>query len=216
MANFNTYIPLLEEAEGGYVNHPNDPGGHTNKGWTLNTYKQVGYDNDGDGLITLNDLKLLTTAQSRQLYKIHFWDKMRAGEINSQNVANTYVDHGINAGPARSIKMMQYVLKNQFYKNIALDGAIGPQTIGAINSVDAKQLTTAFNNLRMDYYYYRANFLDKVFTPVKNFLSTMISPSNSAKSFINGWINRVKKHAYSGLVIGGSITAGLGFFLSCI
>jgi lysozyme family protein len=216
MANFNLYVPLLEEAEGGYVNHPSDPGGHTNKGWTLSTYKQVGFDNDGDGVITLNDLKLLTTTQSRQLYKTHFWDKMRASEINSQSLANTYVDHGINAGPARSIKMMQYVLINNFGKDIALDGAIGPQTIGAINSVNAKQLTADFNNLRIDYYYYRANFLDKVFTPVKNFLSTMISPRNSAKSFINGWINRVKKHAYVSTIVGGGVVATIGFFLPYI
>jgi len=177
MVNFATYIPLLEEAEGGYVNHPHDPGGHTNKGWTLNTYKQVGYDNDGDGIITLNDLKLLTTAQSRQLYKIHFWDKMRASEINSQNVANTYVDHGINAGQARSIKMMQYVLINDFEKNIALDGAIGPQTLGAINSVDSKELTNAFNTLRLDYYHFRANMLHHVRSSSLGFLSKMITPS---------------------------------------
>ena len=126
MANFNNFIHLLQEAEGNFVDHPLDPGGATNKGWTLANYMTFGWDNDQDGDIDVQDLKLMTDAQAKQLYKQQFWDKMRASEINSQAVANTYVDHGVNAGRWRAIMMMQFVLLTQFGKLISIDSNVEP------------------------------------------------------------------------------------------
>jgi len=59
MAKLENLSPLILKWEGGYVNNPADLGGATNKGVTLSTWKQQGYDKNGDGVIDVEDLKLI-------------------------------------------------------------------------------------------------------------------------------------------------------------
>ncbi len=59
MAKIEILSPFILSFEGGYVNHPNDKGGPTNKGVTIATWRRVGYDKDGDGDIDVDDLRLL-------------------------------------------------------------------------------------------------------------------------------------------------------------
>lgn len=65
MANANILLPFILRWEGGFVNDPTDRGGATNKGVTITTWRQVGYDKDGDGDIDVDDLKLLTNEDVR-------------------------------------------------------------------------------------------------------------------------------------------------------
>ena len=60
MADINLLVPTILKWEGGYVNDPLDNGGATNMGVTIATWRQVGYDKDGDGDIDSTDIKLLT------------------------------------------------------------------------------------------------------------------------------------------------------------
>jgi hypothetical protein len=92
--------------------------------------------------------------------------------INSQSVANTVIDHQVNSG--RGIKMAQQVLNNRFGKTLAVDGVMGPNTLRALNSVNAEIFVNEYNNAREQYY---------------------ISINNP--TFINGWLIRLKQFAYS-------------------
>ncbi len=60
MADVKILAPFILKWEGGFVDDPVDRGGATNKGVTIATWRQVGYDKDGDGDIDVDDLRLLT------------------------------------------------------------------------------------------------------------------------------------------------------------
>ena len=60
MASFDVFLPMLLNFEGGYVDDPNDPGGETNKGITMATFRQcshelLGVDPTSDNLRALTD-----------------------------------------------------------------------------------------------------------------------------------------------------------------
>ena len=79
MAKIEVLSPFILSFEGGYVNHPLDKGGATNKGVTIATWRQVGYDKDGDGDIDVDDLKLLTDADVvNRVMKPHYWNRWKA------------------------------------------------------------------------------------------------------------------------------------------
>lgn len=205
MASFDNYINTLLKHEGGFVNDPDDPGGATKLGITLNTWRKYGHDIDGNGTIDVNDIKLLTPELAAPVYKTMYWDKVGGDFINYQPLAEIVFDHAVNAGPWRAVKMLQHLLNTKFGKNLATDGQIGPNTLNAVNSVNGASLYNKYRDLRESYYNYRANLLEKVPADTATFLATLnLSPSDTAKKYINGWLNRVwsfEKKKY--LTLGG-------------
>lgn len=193
MANFNLFFPKLIKKEGGFVNLPADPGGATNKGITIANWKRYGYDKDKDGDIDVNDLKFIDETDAKRFYKAQFWDKLSADKILNQDVAEVFVDHAVNAGQSRSVRMMQHVLNTYFLKGLVVDGVFGEKTLAAINSVtDNARLFNAFNAVRKAYYAYRSNQANRDKSLDKLFASMNVSPSDTAKIFYDGWINRVE------------------------
>ena len=72
--------------EGGYFDHPNDPGGVTMYGVSLMFLKGLdlwGGDIDGDGDIDRDDVLAVTKDTARDIFKRHFWDRPRAGDPGS-------------------------------------------------------------------------------------------------------------------------------------
>ena len=125
-ANADFAIKKILEHEGGYVNHPNDPGGATNKGITIATYRRYIKRNG-----TIADLKALTQAQAIKVYKRQYWDKVKADDLPS-GIDYTVADFGVNSGPSRAAKYLQAAL------GVTVDGKIGPQTIAAARDADPK------------------------------------------------------------------------------
>ena len=96
MANANILLPFILRWEGGFVNDPTDRGGATNKGVTITTWRQVGYDKDGDGDIDVDDLKLLTNEDVRNRVLVpHYWNRWKADTINDQKIANILIGFGL-------------------------------------------------------------------------------------------------------------------------
>lgn len=75
MADAQKLVPFILSWEGGYVNDPDDVGGATNKGITIATWRLHGCDNDGDGDIDADDLRIITNEQWMEIFKCQYWDR---------------------------------------------------------------------------------------------------------------------------------------------
>lgn len=140
MARFDLFAPTLKKWEGGFVNHPNDPGGCTMYGVTLKTYREwFGKDK------TVEDLKHISDSEWTQIMKKGYWDKCGADYINNQSVAEIFVDWCVNAGPS-IIKKVQSIL------GVAVDGSVGPKTLAAINNHRQKCMHCQIKDARIEYY----------------------------------------------------------------
>jgi lysozyme family protein len=124
--NFETSLALVLEHEGGYVNHPKDPGGATNFGVTQAVYsayrKTQGKPNQS--------VKFITTAETRAIYKFQYWDRVR-GDLMPLGLDYAVFDFAVNSGVGRASKYLQAVL------GVAQDGQIGARTLAAIQSPKA-------------------------------------------------------------------------------
>lgn len=155
MANYELFKRKIKRAEGGYQALSKDDGNYnslnelvgTNYGISAETYER--YINRPP---TIADMKAITQQQAYEIYKKDYWGAVKADLINSQKVAETFVDHAINAGVGGATKVMQRVLNNTFGKSLVVDGAPGPKTLFAINSVDAKDLFIAYSQGRKHHY----------------------------------------------------------------
>lgn len=167
MADVKILAPFILKWEGGFVNDPADRGGATNKGVTIATWRQVGYDKDGDGDIDVDDLRLLTQDDAvKRVLKPHYWDRWRGDEIRSQSVADILVDWVWGSG-AHGIKIPQRVL------GVAQDGIVGPKTLAALNAQDPRV------------------FFGKIKAEREAFFRRIVAGNPSQNRFLKGWLNRL-------------------------
>lgn len=139
--------------EGGYVNDPDDPGGATNHGVTIHTMRRLGLDLDGDGAVTARDVKRLSQAQAIEIFIQHYFVKPRIAELPDALHATVF-DMYVNAG-GNAVKILQRLLGQMGYE-VAVDGAIGPQTIAAARAayeVAPHHLADAYGIARRNYYF---------------------------------------------------------------
>lgn len=150
MASFDAFFPTLLKHEGGFVNHPADPGGSTNKGITFATFQDCALK-----LLqvqpTLDNLRQLTDAQAATIYKARYWDVLRADQIALQELANIVFDFYVNAG-GNAVKLLQRLLNAQHGGTLVEDGAFGGATFAALQAADQRDLYRRYKPGRADYY----------------------------------------------------------------
>jgi len=139
--------------EGGFVNDPDDPGGATNFGVTIHTMRRLGLDLTGDGAVDAADVRRLSRAQAVDIFVRHYFNAPRIVELPSAlqpSVFDMYVNAGSNA-----VKILQSLLR-EMGQDIAVDGAIGPQTIRAAHAAITAapgHLVDAYGIARRNYYF---------------------------------------------------------------
>lgn len=118
--NFDNSLRMLLAHEGGFVNHPADPGGMTNLGVTKAVYEAwVGRPVDE------KEMRALTPAAVAPLYRKKYWDAVRGDELQS-GLDYAVFDFAVNSGNGRAIKVLQECV------GVPADGGFGPKTLAAV------------------------------------------------------------------------------------
>lgn len=136
--NFKACLDLVLKAEGGWVNNSSDPGGETNLGVTKRVWEEwVGH--------PVESLKNLTKDQVAPLYEQKYW-RPCYGEVLPRGLDLVVFSMGVNAGPGRSVKLLQQSI------GCVPDGIIGPRTRELISNSLITTLIAKFSESRREYY----------------------------------------------------------------
>ena len=138
--NWQKCLEAILHHEGGYVNHPKDPGGETNLGVTKRVYEEWG---------GTKDMKDLEVEDVEPIYKKNYWDRVKAESLPS-GLDLCVFDFGVNAGTGRAAKYLQTMI------GTTADGGIGPNTLKALsNYVESEGVEQTIKNYqaaRQEYY----------------------------------------------------------------
>jgi len=153
MADFEIAILKVIKHEGGYVNDPKDSGGETKYGISKRAYPDV-------------DIKNLTLQDAKAIYKRDYWDRVKGDLIDSQEIAESIFDFGVNAGVRTASKMAQLVL------DVEPDGKIGPKTIEVLNDFNKDLFMASYALAKVARYIY------------------LCERNRKNKRFFYGWVRR--------------------------
>ena len=172
--NFDKALKKVLVYEGGFVNHPSDKGGSTNKGITIGTLqrfnKEFDYgDFDQDGDIDIDDVKLMDTpGEVAPIYKRYFWDVLHLDSYPSK-IDFLMFDFSVNSGPGNAAKILQRSLK------VNDDGIIGSITMSNMMKTDQVFLS------------------ELMLAERKKFYDKLVARQPDQLAFYNGWMNRLNK-----------------------
>lgn len=125
-------IKRVLQSEGGYVNHPSDPGGETNFGITIAVARANGYQ---------GPMKSLPIAEARRIYKSRYADPCNFDD-EPAGVDYAVFDYAVNSGVSRANKVLRRV--------IALpDDAPVYQVLGQLSTRDPKAVVGAIDAERL-------------------------------------------------------------------
>jgi lysozyme family protein len=137
---FERCVREVLKHEGGWSDHPSDPGGATNLGVTLATLTEW-----RGKPVTKADVKALTVDEASAIYRAKYWtvagcDRLPAG------LDMIVFDMAVNSGPARAVRTLQGVL------GVAPDGIVGPKTLAAARAADVRQTVQTYAEKREAFY----------------------------------------------------------------
>jgi lysozyme family protein len=138
--NFEKCLETILHHEGGYVNHPKDPGGETNLGVTKRVWEEWG---------GTKDMKDLTPEDVAPLYKKNYWDRVKGDDLPS-GLDLAVFDWAVNSGTGRAAKKLQAMI------GTVADGGIGPNTLRILGEyVDEhgiEETIENYKNVRQEFY----------------------------------------------------------------
>ena len=131
--NFDTAFDTLITHEGGFSNHPDDPGGATMYGVTEAVARANGY---------TGAMRDLTLDQAKWIYRKLYWDACQC-EVMPDAIKYPLFDAAVNSGPGQAIKWLQGAA------GVKADGVIGPMTRQAVSLLDPYALCKAMIGRRL-------------------------------------------------------------------
>lgn len=138
-SNFDRALARVLQFEGGFVNHPLDPGGATNLGVTRATLARA-----RARPVTVDHVRALTRSEAASIYRRFYWNAVRADDLPG-GLDLAVFDLAVNAGPARAARLLQKAL------GLPLDGVIGPKTLAAARAANPAEAIAALTRARLGF-----------------------------------------------------------------
>lgn len=178
-ANLHLALKLTAGSEGGFSNHPKDPGGATMKGVTLKTYTAY---RQAKGLArpTISDLKRISDSEVEEIFTRQYWAPVHGDELPA-GLDIIVADMSFNSGGGQAVKELQRVVTALGFDTAGADGKFGDHTraaiIAAMRQVGEDRVINAYQDKRLAF---------------MQSLSTW-------PTFKGGWTTRVKEMRANGL-----------------
>jgi lysozyme family protein len=147
-SSYDEALARLLVHEGGYSNHPSDPGGPTNWGITLRDARAY-WKKDA----TATDVRNLPRAVAKNIFRTKYWAALCCDELPA-GVDYAVFDYGVNSGIGRAAKVLQRLLglhsaSKTRVDALVVDGIVGPRTLAAAACADAGRLIDAICDERL-------------------------------------------------------------------
>lgn len=178
-SRFDICLDEVLRHEGGYVDHPSDPGGATNLGITHKTLARWRHVSPWWKL-PKQAVRDLQRPEAAKIYRASYWDRSHAGQM-PDGLDLALFDFAVNSGPDRAIRTLQAEL------DVAEDGQVGPLTLEAVETYAARKGLGALIGALCDR---RLAFLNRLPT---------------FATFGRGWTNRVAAVRKGALAAAGSV-----------
>ena len=136
MSVFDIIFERLMLHEGGYVNHPNDPGGETMWGVTKRVAQAHGYH---------GSMRKLPKALAKQITEKSYYKAVKGDQLD-RLIAWQLTDAAYNHGNRQAVKFLQRAV------GVTADGLIGPRTLAATAEMDKNDVVLLFNAERIEFY----------------------------------------------------------------
>lgn len=172
-AAFQIALAFVLAAEGGYSNHPNDNGGPTNFGITMQTLSQF-----RGTPVGISDMKNLSREEVEAIYYKLYWMPMKLNEIKDQRLATVIFDIAVNKGIYGAVKVLQRALK---IAPGGVDGLMGPITLNALIS----SYTTPGGSQKL---------LIELTKEMQLSYARLIQSDIKQVAFIEGWLARSQRY----------------------
>jgi lysozyme family protein len=135
-ANFAPSLALVLRLEGGFVDHPDDPGGATRFGITQATLaRSRGHP------VTREDVRRLSREEAGAIYRRLYWNAVRGDDLPA-GIDLAVFDGAVHSGPRAAARLLQAEL------GVPVDGIVGEETLAAARSADAAALIRRFIGAR--------------------------------------------------------------------
>ena len=140
-ASFAQSLPFILRWEGGYVNHPADPGGATNLGVTQKVYDSWRRD---QGQVH-RDVRQLSDEEMHSIYESGYWRPARCNVLE-RKLDVVHLDTAVNMGTGRAVRFLQAAVECE------VDGGFGADTLRAVECCDLASALMKYCNEREAFY----------------------------------------------------------------
>lgn len=162
-ASFADSLPFILRWEGGYVNHPSDPGGATNRGVTQKVYDAW----RRSASQPTQDVRQLSNEEMNAIYEANYWQPARCDVLERQ-LDLVQFDTAVNMGVGRATRFLQAAVQCQ------ADGQFGSITLAAVQNCDVASTIASYCNQRQSYY------------------DRLVAANPKLAVFSKGWSNRLQ------------------------